>query len=237
MPIDRFYTNDALKSGQSVLLEGEERKHLGVMRVREGESVELVNGAKMLAQGTVLSLSKRDAKIEVTNVSAMQIDYELVLVQALARPAKLDVIVEKGCELGVTSFSFFKGKRSEKDGLSPTQLNRLRYLLISAMKQSGRFLLPTITLYESLEDVVLPEVCFYGDIRPEAAATCSFPRICGFVNGPEKGFSDEERAYLQSKGVMGISLSDAVLRTETAAIAAASLIRTQQRDGQRRPAC
>jgi len=225
MPVDRFFFDAPLK-GPSLKLSGAELHHLArVMRVQEGEAVELVNGKGELASAKVVSLHKEYAELAVESHSFQGAGPEVVLAQALPRSSNLDWIVEKGTELGASAFWLFPGDLSEKKDVSENGLERLKALTISAMKQSGRLWLPRIEIKPKLAAWGPVEgTLLFGDLSQEAkkmAPPLEAPIV--FFVGPEKGFSKREEEFLRG-AAKGVRLHDNVLRAETAAIAALAQI-------------
>ncbi len=225
MPADRFFIPSPLKA-PTVVLEGEELHHLAkVMRVRLGETIEIVNGQGELAEAEVIALDKKTAELKIiSRQTAPPPPQILILAQALTRPSSLEWIVEKGTELGADEFWLFPGDRSEKKELSPSQLRRLETILINALKQCGRLYLPKIVLMPSLDKWQAPNgSLFFGEISSEAKLLQGpFAKTVMFFIGPEKGFSPEETKLLAKLKAKGISLHENILRAETAAIAALS---------------
>lgn len=221
MPADRFFIPSSLKTS-SLILEGEEFHHLAkVMRVRVGETIELVNGAGELAIAEVLSLDKKSAELKIlSHHSETPSEQILILAQALTRPSSLEWIVEKGTELGVTEFWLFPGERSEKKELSPSQLHRLETIILNALKQCGRLFLPKILLKRALKTWNFPAgSLFFGDVSPQAPLLIGpFSNSVVFFIGPEKGFSPAELETLHKFKAKGISLHANTLRAETAAL-------------------
>ncbi|MBS0647621.1 MAG: 16S rRNA (uracil(1498)-N(3))-methyltransferase [Verrucomicrobia bacterium] len=226
MPADRFFLPVSLNTS-SLSFEGEEFHHLAhVMRVRVGETIEIVNGRGELATGEVVSLDKKNAELKILSHHTEPCpEQSLILAQALTRPSSLEWIIEKGTELGVTEFWLFPGERSEKKELSPSQVHRLATMTQSALKQCGRLFLPSIVLKPALSSWQPPAgSLFFGDLSPQA------PRLKGpfqntvvFFIGPEKGFSSTETKILSEQfKAQGIRLHDNILRAETAAITALS---------------
>lgn len=230
MPINRFFYEGSLEEGNRIDFPHEEAKHITrVLRLSVGDEIEITNGRGVLACAEISHVSKNNASATITSVEKYPSPFStLHLWQACIRASKLDLIVEKGTELGVTHFHFYMADISEKEGLSANQKKRLEIIAMSACKQSGRLFLPSLNFDATLDQL---ESGFFGDISQEAPSALSLPRdnTIHFVNGPEGGFSEKEYLFFQKKGLKGISLSDAVLRTETAAIAAAALL------GGRRP--
>jgi len=230
MPADRFFIDGHLKRGTSVLLEGPEHHHLAhVMRLGKGEEVALVNGRGDLATGTIIEVNKKGASIELHSATCFDdLAPRILLAIPLMRASKLEWIVEKGTELGAGAFLFYPAKHSEKGDVSPRQQERLRLLTISALKQSGRLYLPSIEFLSDLTSLFVKEAVFlFGDIRAAAYLDRSNLNASSiaFISGPERGFSDEELAFLEKKAT-GIRLSPYILRAETAPIAAASILGT-----------
>lgn len=219
MPVERFYLDTQFQ--ERVTLEGSEFHHLAhVMRVRIGEKIELVNGRGALAQAQVHALTKHSAILEILSMEQTPIHPSGVsLAIPLMRPAKLELIIEKCTELGADAFYLYPAHHSEKEDLSPNQLERLHHIAISAMKQCGRLDLPLIQLLNRFDDLfTLPLAYLFGDTQPNAKPMPSRKNVL-FISGPEKGFSDKESKLLQQKGE-GVSLHKNILRAETAPLAA-----------------
>lgn len=234
MPIERFFTNeDNITIGSQVILTDAELHHLiHVTRISEGEKVGLVNGRGILAHAVVTHVRKREAELLVENVEMHPSpSKEVILVQAIPRINRLDFILEKGTELGMSEIWLFPGKRSERKQLTPSQLEHMRAVTIAAMKQCGRLHLPHIELRKSiLEWSAIDGKAFFGDLSADAPAfkdvwtNFSLSSKVLFFIGPESGFTEEEEHFLRKMHVQGVKLHDNILRTDTAAIVALSLM-------------
>lgn len=233
MPVNRYFIETSLKNETSVHLEGQELHHLlHVMRASAGDPIELVNGKGELAQARVESTSKRDASISVDEVSFQEKpSFEVIVAQAIPRANRMDTILEKGTELGMSQIWLFPGDLSEKKSLGNQREHRLRAVMIAAMKQCGRLYLPEIVTMPPLcnwEKLTYP--AFFGDIEPEAP---TFVRkwdelkpnsgVIFFV-GPESGLTSKEVKWLRDANVHGVKLHENILRTDTAPLVALSLI-------------
>lgn len=233
MPAERYYIPDQLALGSELHLMDQEFHHIvNVMRTKEGEQVEIVNGKGVLAIAQVARIEKKRALLIVKERSVEPPSaFEIVLAQATPRMNRLDFILEKGTELGMTQLWLFHAQHSERKELTDSQLERMRSVTISAMKQCGRLYLPEIIIKPPLAKwTKLDYPSFFGDLDPKAPASelaligsqeCK--GICFFV-GPESGFTDKEEAALRALGVVGVKLHKNILRTETAALVALSLI-------------
>lgn len=237
MPAERYYYPNQLETEEIISLQDQEFHHLvHVMRAREGETIEVVNGMGQLAQASIQRIEKKKAILSVRSLFEQKASAtKMILAQGIPRQNRLDFIVEKCTELGMTEIWLFPATKSEKKEFSENQLERLKGMTIAAMKQCGRLFLPTITLMPHLKKWNRPEdtLLFYGDTNPNAPSFLSAWRILYpslaetdkgrdslFFIGPESGFTEEEITILKELGAHGVSLHSNILRTDTAAIAA-----------------
>lgn len=233
MPVERFFFPDSLISDQQLAIEGSEFHHLvNVTRVKINEKIEIVNGLGDLAIGHVLSIGKKQALVSIDEVTSKPASpTEVILAQAIPRLNRLDFIVEKGTELGMTQLWLFPGKRSERKEFTPSQQERLHTVTVAAMKQCGRLYLPKIILMPSLKKWQAPQYSsFFGDVDPAAPKfsqmrqqNASADGLIFFI-GPESGFDEEEISLFKLWNARGVKLNDNILRTDTAALAALSVI-------------
>lgn len=225
MPADRFFIEDPLVNGTVVTIEGPEQHHLRVMRVAVGETVELVNGKGALGIGRLEVLDKKSAELKIEKVSHEPSPLKpIFLAVPLMRPAKLELIVEKGTELGADGFLFYPAEHSEKEGLSANQIERLRHLSISALKQSGRLHLPALQILTGIKEIFkVGALVFFGDVAKEAPRLTPVDESIIFITGPEQGFSQNEEKILREK-CKGVRINANILRAETAPIAAAAIL-------------
>lgn len=232
MPAERFFIDCTLKSGQQLILEDQEFHHLAhVMRVKIGENVEIVNGRGALATAIVRSIDKKRAALEIETVNVTPPPKEeVILAQAIPRSSRLDFILEKGTELGMTQLWIFPAVHGERKRLTEHQCERMRALTIAAMKQCGRLYLPMIVQMPALAEWTEPKVpSFFGDLDPAAPSLAeawqeSPSKGILFFIGPESGFTSDEIDALRAMQAVGVKLHKNVLRTETAALVALSLI-------------
>ncbi len=230
MPVDRFFIPLPLQSDQSVSLENSEFHHLvHVMRFEVGSQVELVNGKGALALALIKKIEKKQAHLLIESVTQEPKPLrEVILAQALPRINRLDFIIEKGTELGATQFWLFPGYHSERKFLTEHQLERLQNLAIAAMKQCGRLYLPLIEMKPPLEQWKKNNLsCYFGDLRKGAEPFIKVfkgTEKALFFIGPETGFSEKEIDHLLRLGAMGVKLHPNILRTDTAALVALSLM-------------
>lgn len=237
MPNDRFYLEDPLLSQTCVKLKDQEFHHLvHVSRGKVNEHVELINGKGVLAKAQITSITKKDATLSIQSTHHFEpLNFTVILAQAIPRLNRLDTIIEKSTELGVDQLWLFPGKFSEKKTLNHNQLIRLKKILVSAAKQSGRLYLPLISMIPPIsewEPSAYP--LLYGDLSPAAPPLMDTllpiksEEGLIFCIGPESGFHESEIAMLQKLKGKGVKLHQNILRTDTAPLAALALISTLQ---------
>lgn len=233
MPAERYFHPDLFEEGQQIHFEDQENHHLTkVMRTKIGDTIEIVNGKGQLAKAVLESTDKRSSTLTVESVqTASQPSQQVILAQAIPKLNRLDFIIEKCTELGVTEFWLFPGARSEKKDFSDNQLERVNALMIAAMKQCGRLFLPKLSILPPLKQWKDDgKTVFFGDIHPDAPSFLSKWNALKpsggavFCIGPEAGFTDDEETYLKTLGAHGVKLHQNILRTDTAAIVSITLL-------------
>lgn len=236
MPVNRFYSPHELELEKQLDLEGKEFHHLAhVTGTRKGDTVELVNGTGVLTKARVAELSKRKATLEVFSIEAKEgPSFPLIVAQAIPRANRLDCILEKGSELGMTEIWLFPGYWSESKALPGRREERIQQVLIAAMKQCGRLHLPIVRYLPPLENSKdwpeIPQPSFFGSLNPKAPPllSCQESWLKGksalFFIGPERGFSEEEETVFSKWGAQGVKLHQNILRTDTAPLVALSVV-------------
>lgn len=232
MPINRFYTPSALHKDQKIVITGSEAKHMArVLRMSEGDVVELTNGAGTLAVAAIRGISTKQVELLVQRSQTIQKSTpEMILVQPLLHKSKLEWILEKATELGVDQFWFFTAKRGMQKTLSATTAQRFDSIVVAASKQSGRVWFPKIHSYLSLEDVPVPfsSTCYFGTIDNHVPSITVSPSQTDPVIlciGPESGWADEEITILQDEfQAIPLVLNKNVLRAETASVSGIAIL-------------
>lgn len=230
MPAYRYYTDQPLKK-LAFSLKDTEHHHLSkVMRQKEGDEIELIDGLGNLAYAKIIVIKKEETLLEIKEIQHFELKYKIYLAQALPSLPHLEVLAEKGTELGMSELILFKGDKSQSY-LSDSKIARLQLKLISALKQSGRLFLPKIHIIEKLEEIK-PQVDFscFGDVHTKATPLFQELRKFSelnssiFYSGPEAGFSKRELDFFERQKIKGISLHSNILRTETAPLSFLTLM-------------
>ena len=238
MRIPRLFVNFPLTEGQSVQLLPDRAHYLvNVLRLRTNDKLIVFNGQGGEFQATLDQIGKKTSSIKIEHF--VGIDRESPLYTELAigvsKGDRMDWIVQKSTELGVSSISPLITERSElKLNAERWQkkLHHWREIIISACEQCGRSLLPELKDPVSLQDYVLNcHTSFKVVLHPESNSTpmdiVENPKDIALLIGPEGGFSDEEVAIAEKNNFNKWTLGSRVLRTETAPIVALSLLQAK----------
>lgn len=218
--------------GGSATLAGDDAHHLTrVMRVEKGQKYEISdNTAVYLAE---VEGARRDLVSfrVLERIEAAEAPVRTALYIALIRFERIELLVEKATELGVESMAFFAAERSERglDRAAGKRAERWQRIAREASEQSRRIRLPRIAAPVPFRDVLadaapcrllLDEEPGCPPLRSERSPD---DRVSVLV-GPEGGWTDGERSLAREAGWRSVTLGPAILRTETAAIAALAVI-------------
>jgi 16S rRNA (uracil1498-N3)-methyltransferase len=151
---------------------------------------------------------------------------DLWLLAAPVKKARLDMVVEKACELGVALYRPVITRRTIVERLN---MDRLRATMVEAAEQCGRTALPhieeAVKLPALLRDWPADRTLYFADEEGGVPfAEVAKPGSAAILVGPEGGFDADERAAIKAlPQAVGVSLGPRILRAETAAIAALSV--------------
>jgi 16S rRNA (uracil1498-N3)-methyltransferase len=223
---------------QLLELSPDEAHHLRVRRAEPGQHVELRDGAGLLGEAVLLESTARHALLRVTASRRVDPPAPLVLYVAAGDKDRFGWLVEKAAEVGVTQLVPLQTERTAgvSSGVNTAQLGRLRKRALEAIKQSGAVWAPEIAGITSLATALAAAnaTAVAGDsggssatVRWLADAAGEWPpdilpaAAAAVLIGPEGGFTSRERETAVSAGWQPVRLGGAVLRFETAAVAAA----------------
>jgi 16S rRNA (uracil1498-N3)-methyltransferase len=242
MGLHRFYCDSI--DGPRIELEGTEAHHLAVLRLNAGDKVELFDGLGGLATATISGIRKNIVTLEIEDVRRSEFPKTRRIIIAVSVPKgeRFDWLIEKCTELGVERISPVIFERTVRQPGNPKALERWMNLAISACKQCKRLFLPQIdppmNLQDCLESIKKDSPnCriiaggMSGDCPSLAGQAFGQNDVAALI-GPEGGFTENEEAFLKSRNVQFVRLSDTILRTETAAIAFASVLTAQRNEAQ-----
>lgn len=237
MRITRIYRPGPLASGQVIELDGQAAVHLTrVLRLRAGDALCLFNGEGGEFAAQLLEVGRRTARIEVGEFSAREVEsnLQLVLAQGVSRGERMDYTVQKAVELGVSRIVPLETSRTTVNLGGDRRDKRLAHwqgVVNAACEQSGRNRVPVVAPVQGfdawLTDAAAePALKLVLHHRAEQSLQ-DLPPPDGPVTlliGPEGGLSSEEIDAALARGFQPLRLGPRVLRTETAALAAMSVL-------------
>jgi 16S rRNA (uracil1498-N3)-methyltransferase len=218
----------------SVTVTGDEFHHsVRVVRVREGEEVEVFDKSGRLARGTVESIAKDQATIRIIEeLASRESKISVHLAMSIIQLEKFELVLQKATELGVRSFIPLVTDRIElRRERYAGKLERWNRIVFEAVKQSGRSVVPPIEEPVAFEEAIRRsglKVLFDAD-RP-ASEWPSSPEAVTLFIGPEGGWSDEELEAARTRGCLFARMGPRRLRAETAAIVACAVIAARYGD-------
>ncbi|HYV96192.1 MAG TPA: RsmE family RNA methyltransferase [Gemmatimonadaceae bacterium] len=240
MSAPRFFVSESLSGGASVTVGEEAAHHMRVLRLAPGSAVTLIDGQGSGATGTLRTLARRSATVDVLDVRESPPLSPVHLLLPVGDRDRMLWLAEKAAEFGIASWRPVLWKRSRSvspRGEGPTFQGRVRARMIAALEQSGNAWLPMIYPDATIEHAVaaLAEgarvLCDAGG-HAIATQLVPAPGAVTIAVGPEGGLEAGEREALITAGFVAASLGPTTLRFETAAIAAiaharAALTRTE----------
>ncbi len=230
----RFFAGPEQFTGSDVVLAEEETRHLrDVLRLKAGDDVRVFDGGGNEFRCSIVEIRKAAASlkmIEQVEPAAPESDLDLTLAVSVYKSDKLDLVVQKAVELGVSRLSPLITARGEvKLGETAKRLDRWRKIALEATKQCERARIMEIDEVASLTDFIAGvsddtglRLIFSekgGDVLPESGSK----KITALV-GPKGGWDDFEIELATKGGFHPVKLGSRIMRAETAAITFAALL-------------
>ena len=234
MNLERYFIADSLIVDTHAFLTDEQAKHCRtVMRNKPGDRVVLFNGFSGEYIAEIINLTKKDINLKILEFNDIQRtpSVKISLFTAIPRQKRFDFLIEKVTELGASEIIPLITKRSGNVSteLSDAKLSRYKTKIIETCKQCGRNILPTLCPAKSLESILTLDADLKIILHPysEDLQISGIKRKIDSIMlavGPEGGFTEDEVQSLQNKGWLGLSIGQSILRVETAAISALTLM-------------
>ena len=227
-----IFFSDDICDGR-VRLDAEESGHcVRVLRHRPGDEISVIDGRGTLYRCALEIADAKGAEARVIEAQPGFGAHPYHLTMAVCPTKNIDRFewfVEKATEIGVDVIAPVIGERSERRIL---KTDRLKRLALSAAKQSLKAAIPTVAEPQSVRDFILAApadalklICYcFDDVeRKQIQQLLPAKEICILI-GPEGDFSPEEAALARERGWIPVSLGESRLRTETAAVVAATAV-------------
>ena len=239
--MQQFFAEPSWIRDGRIYLTGPDVNHIrNVLRMKPGEDVRVSDGNGAVYLCCISAYEEKTAVLDILREldPDTELPSKIVLFQGLPKGDKMDLIVQKAVELGAYSVIPFAAKRSIvklDDKKAQKRQQRWQAIAKGAAEQSGRSLIPKIgrvrSFTEALEaasalDVVLiPYELEEGMKRSAQLIGNIMPgQSVGIFIGPEGGFEEDEVNRAKESGAEPITLGKRILRTETAGMAALSIL-------------
>ena len=239
----RFYHSNPLDLNQIIILDEFASHHaLRVMRVKVDDFLILFNGDGFDYKGRVNDINKKTIHVEIlskeknNNESPININ----LFQSISSNEKMDMVIQKATELGVSSIQpIFTSRSTIKLSLDRTKKRVIHWkqVSISACEQSGRSKIPTIKspiefdqISEGIKTNSLNLLLHPDNLEESSNLTNEYSGDINVFIGPEGGFSQDEVLLLKKQNCINIKLGPRILRTETAPLAIIAILQYKYGD-------
>lgn len=229
----RCFVDYNIGTSNEILVTGDEAKHIcRVLRLAEGDKLEVCDGSGLTYPAEVLSTTKSEVKLSLGQGTPDETEpkTKVYLFSGLTKGSKMDLVIQKAVELGA---SYVVPVETEFAVAKEGKAERWQRIAFEACKQCKRPTVPKVydamSFNEALKlmaDLDL-NICAYEkedkqSIR-EVLKDTSVTSLGIFI-GPEGGFSEREIAMLKENGVNIVSLGKRILRTETASIVTLTIV-------------
>lgn len=243
-----FVKKENIYSG-GITIEGEDVQHISrVLRLKEGDKIVLCDQSGIDYNVSIENISKNTIRTTIIDKeqSKGEPSIEVVLYQGIPKSTKMDLIIQKCTEMGITRIvPVFTARtvvrlESEKDEIK--KVARWTKIAEEAAKQSARGIVPQIDMPMNLEralkdskqlDVVLIPYEWEKDMSVRTALQGKTPQTVGYFVGPEGGFDTYEVDKAKQSNVIPVTLGNRIMRTETAGFAMLTCIMYEYNQMQR----
>jgi len=224
----RLYQNAPFTEGKTAELDSDNSHHLNkVLRFPVGQNITLFNGDGFDYTAVVQSAKKTtNLKVISKKVNNNESKLNLTLAQGIAKGEKMDFLIQKAVELGVTRIIPMKLERCVvrlRDEKVQKKIDHWQKIANHACEQSGRSVIVDVSHPASLEELL--QVTNHNGFVLHHRATLGLSQVketskATILIGPEGGLTEKEVNDSEVAGYQSIIIGKRVLRTETASLAA-----------------
>ena len=229
----RLYFSKELKANLLSSLSNEQSHYIkNVMRLKPGDTISLFNSINGEWSAKIANHNKENTEFKVENlIKSKKIENNLWLAFSPIKKNPLDMMIQKTTELGIQKFIPIL---SERTIVKEINIQRLKKIIVEASEQSNRISVPEIKNLEPLKNFLnrFPSegsliFCDINSSKENLKNILSKKKrgpVCILI-GPEGDFSEKERQFIiEKKEIFSLSLANNILRAETAAIAAVTIV-------------
>ncbi len=215
----------------SIEVAGDEFHHAArVVRVREGEEVEVFDGHGHAAHGRIAAIGRESLRVDVDReIDSREPRIRMTLAAAIIQIEKFELVLQKATELGAAAIVPLVTDRVEvRPERYRGKAERWRKIVFEAVKQSGRAAIPEIAEPQTFDELAKkPGLKIVFDADEPADPTPAAVQPVTLLIGPEGGWSEREIALARTSGCLFARLGVRRLRAETAAIVALATMAAQ----------
>jgi 16S rRNA (uracil1498-N3)-methyltransferase len=238
--------------GDKIEISGAEARHIQkVFRLKEGDEIVLFDGTGTEYWGTIESQRRHGitVKIAKTDTPRRESPIDIILGQGLLKGDKMDYVLQKTTEMGVSAiFPFISSRTIPRLGgdRAERRWNRWKRIVVESAKQCGRVVPPRVEGIRPLESILKSPVGDFvklilweraGDsLREGMREIDKNARKFLFLVGPEGGFDEGEISAAKERGFTPVGLGPRILRSETAGVAILSILQYEFGDWRIPPA-
>lgn len=245
LDMKRISIDGELMIGKEYEINGESLENLKEWEPRVGEAITVIDSEGREGRARILEQTKDECKVHVfeTFEESSESSVDILLLQALPDKERMELIIQKASELGVTGIVPFKSEKSitlEERESKQKKAHKWGDIALKAAKQCRRGGVAEIYDYATFDNAILQgSVCDLKLILKEGRGGKSIKEVigeqkaCGSIAlmiGPEGGFAEPEVDEAIRAAYVPVTLGQRILRTETAAIAALTILQYELGD-------
>ncbi|HHX59074.1 MAG TPA: 16S rRNA (uracil(1498)-N(3))-methyltransferase [Candidatus Moranbacteria bacterium] len=231
--MSRFFVSKE-NIGEFIKITGDDVLHIGkVLRMREGDALTVCDGDRADYECKILEITKKEVICSIVSKheNTSEPSAEIILFQGIPKGAKMELVIQKCVEIGVTRIVPFISERTVAKSLGKNE--RWKKIAEEAAKQSGRGIIPVVEAPVSFEHAIsrllefdLPILAYEEEknVYLKDVLRGKTPKKIGILIGPEGGLDAGEAELARKKGVFVVTLGKRILRTETAGMVVISNI-------------
>lgn len=233
-----FIAKENICGGRACII-GEDAKHIAtVLRLKTGDGILVCDGENGQYSASIIGGEKGEIELALGEHALLETEpcISVTIYQALPKPDKMDLIIQKCVELGAYALVPVQTERSvpRLESSSGAKLERWRKIAREAARQSGRGIIPHVwppLLFAEMREKAASHDIFLAayeneenNMLAEVIARKRDAKDIGVFIGPEGGIAPQEADALRSMGAFCVSLGRRTLRTETAGMAVLAML-------------
>ncbi len=237
----KFFTARENIKDTRLIIENEDANHIKkVLRIGVGDEITVCDGSGTDYQVRIAEIGKNSVECDIISktICDTEPENEITLYQGLPKAAKMDYIIQKNTELGISRIVPAKLARCvvklEDKKAEDKKCERWQKIANEAAKQSGRGVIPKVSEPMTIDEIIaevaecdlvfVPYECESETRLKDVIESAEGAKKISFIIGPEGGFDASEIEKFKKTGIKTITLGKRILRTETAAEAVISML-------------